>query len=381
MYLSYEHKQSERVCPYRCARRTAARARAPYICEGSPAPSFAMPRHIPAKSAGKRSNNPLDLMREQMDELMGKSRNAALDERDSEAALEDFSDPNIDKFYLCGCSPYELLKGTKCEIFPQLEREGFLKERSEGMRMRWEMLPQEEKDRYGFERDLYELLVALVEEQDRRVARLRERYDRENNQVIEVDPEIKKELESTREEVTELLTQSEVLGEAGDVDEALKALYRAQSMVGRMSELERKATPRENKKQYVDDVSGLTYASTDNEARIADLQAGKQYKAWKAIREKLIELRANPPPGVRDRRTSSGGGGMYGGGGGDRGRDDRRGGYDDRRGGYDDRRGGYDDRRRRDDYGDRRYDDRRYDDRRYDDRRGGGYYDRGRGYS
>ena len=158
-------------------------------------------------------------------------------------------------------------EGTKCEIFPQLERERFLKERSEGTRMRWEMLPQEEKDRYGFERDLYELLVALVEEQDRRVARLRERYDRENNQVIEVDPEIKKELESTREEVTELLTQSEVRGEAGDVDEALKALYRAQSMVGRMSELERKATPRENKKQYVDDVSGLTYTSTDNEAR------------------------------------------------------------------------------------------------------------------
>jgi hypothetical protein len=340
-----------------------------------------MPRHIPSKGTEKRSNNPLDLMREQMDELMGKNRNMALDEQQQqskEQAFQDFSDPTVDKYYLCGCSPYELLKGTKSESFPQLERDGFLRERSEGMRMRWEVLPQEERDRYGYERDLYELLTSLVEEQDRRVARLRERYDRENNQEVAVDPELKREIEELKEQIVELQTQSEVLAEEGSVDEAVQVHAKAATMQIRLTELERRAQGREPKKQYVDDVSGLVYSSTDNEARIADLQAGRQYKAWKAIREKLIELRANPPPGVRDRRASAGGG--YGG---DRdrererdGRDGR--GYDDRRGGYDDRRGGYDDRRRRDDYDDRRYDDRRGG---YDDRRGGGgYYDRGRGY-
>jgi hypothetical protein len=73
--------------------------------------------------------------------------------------------PKLDTYYLCGCSPYGLLQGTKSEAMPGLEREGFLKDRSEGMRLRWEALPQEEKDKYGYERDLYELLSMLVEEQ------------------------------------------------------------------------------------------------------------------------------------------------------------------------------------------------------------------------
>ena len=62
-----------------------------------------------------------------------------------------------------------------------------------------------------------------------------------------------------------------------------------------LQELERRAQPKETKRQFVDEVSGLVYSSTDNEARLADLQSGKQYKAWKSIREKLLELQANPP--------------------------------------------------------------------------------------
>ena len=239
--------------------------------------------------------------------------------------------------------------------------------------MRWDALPQEEKDRYGFERDLYELLSSLVEEHDRRIQRQKERYDRENAMLEgrdTVDPELKREIESVKEQITELLTHSEVLGEAGDVDEALQPFSQSTSLSARLTELERRAQPREAKKQYVDDVSGLVYSSTDNEARIADLQAGKQYKAWKAIREKLIELKAKPPANVRsdprgDRGDSRGG----------RGGDDFRRSYDDdrRRRDYED----YDRRRPREyDYDDRgRYDDRRrgFEDRDY---RGGG----GRGY-
>jgi hypothetical protein len=252
----------------------------------------------------KFSKNPLDLMREQMDELMGKNRDVALTER-SASDDTNFADPSLDKFYLCGCSPYDLLKGTKSETLPQLERDGFLKERSEGMRMRWEVLPQEEKDRYGFERDLYDLLVALVEEHDRRIARLRERYDRENQVEVEVDPALKEQIETHREQIEELQTQSEVLGEEGDIEGALQALNKSTGLMVRLQEFERRASSRDQKKQYVDEVSGLVYSSTDNEARIADLQAGRQYKAWKAIRERLLEMRANPPPP----RAGGGGGG------------------------------------------------------------------------
>lgn len=308
------------------------------------------------------SKNPLDMMREQMDELMGKNRNTAK-VGDADSSFQDFNDPSLDKFYLCGCSPYDLLKGTKSETMPGLERDGFLKERSEGMRMRWEVLTQEEKDKYGYERELFDLLIMLVEEQDRRIARLRERYDRENADVkSEVPIALASEIDSAKEQALELLTQAEVLGEAGQVDEAFAAYTKGVALNVRLVELERRAQPKEIKRQFVDEVSGLVYSSTDSEARIADLQAGRQYQAWKLMRERLLQLKANPPP----RR------------GGRRGDDEPRGGRDDR--GYD--RGGYDDRRRDDRRDDRGgYDRGGYDDRRRDDRYGGrgGYgYDDGR---
>ena len=311
------------------------------------------------KGNKEASKNPLDLMREQMDELMGKNRDSSVG--DGGNSSQDFSDPSLDKYYLCGCSPYDLLKGTKSEQMPGLEREGFLKDRSEGMRLRWEALPQEEKDKYGYERDLMDLLELLVDEQDRRIARMRDRYDRENAEIkTDVPVELLREIDSVKEQVIELLTQAEVLGEAGQVDEAQAAFQRGATLNARLAELERRAVPKEAKRQFVDEVSGLVYSSTDNEARIADLQAGRQYQAWKAIRERLLQLRANPPPGRRGGRR-----------GGDDRRDERRrdDGVRDERDAY--RRGGDErDRDRGRDYDrGREYDDRsrgrRYDDRDY----------------
>lgn len=69
---------------------------------------------------------PQQLMREQMDELMGRGRDSAA----GGAAMPSFDDPDVDTGFLCGCSAYELLKGTKSETMPQLDRGGFLKARN-----------------------------------------------------------------------------------------------------------------------------------------------------------------------------------------------------------------------------------------------------------
>lgn len=289
------------------------------------------------KGVKEPAKTPQQLMREQMDELMGKTRDVPLNERD--ARPPSFADPEVDKFYLCGCSPYELLKGTKSESLPQMERDGFLQQRSEALRTAWEELPQEEKDKYGYERQLLDFLQALVDEQDRRIAKTKERYDRENEALPAIPPETVAQINALKEEIRALQAQSEALGEQGDVDASMVAFNRANSLQMQMQEVERKGTPA-HKKQFVDDISGLVYASTDNEARLDDLRSGKQYKGWKLMRDKLAELRQKNPPAAGGAGSSSGKGRVE---------EDRR--HDDRR------------------VSDRRYDDRRYDDRRGDERR------------
>ena len=128
-----------------------------------------MPRNNVSKGVKEAMKSPLELMREQMDEMMGKARDIPLEER-ANGGQVTFDDPIIDRYFLCGCSPYELLKGTKSETMPQLEREGYLKECSEAVKIEWDKLSQEEKDKYGFERETMEFRAILVEEQARPLA-------------------------------------------------------------------------------------------------------------------------------------------------------------------------------------------------------------------
>ena len=191
-------------------------------------------------------------MREMMDELMGKDRDVNLDEKEEKKA--DMSDPNLSRFFLCGCDPYELLRGTKSETMPQLERGGFLKDRPEAMKIAWEGLSQEEKDAYGFERETQDFLQTLIDEQDRRVRIAKDKYERDNNVEPEVPEEMRKKLETIREQVKELQAQSEALGEEGDVDGSMTAFNKANALQLHLNELEKKAVPVAVKKQYVDEV-------------------------------------------------------------------------------------------------------------------------------
>ena len=307
----------------------------------------------PAKGQGMASKTPAQAMKEMMDELMGKERDVALEERETKEQHVD--DPDVDRFFLCGCSPYELLRGTKSETMPQLDREGFLKERPESLKIKWEGLSQQEKDEYGFERELQNFLQVLVDEMDRRVRQAKDKYESLNDEVPEIPEATRQQIESLREQVKELQAQSEALGEEGDVDGSMTAFNKANSLQLHLQELEKKAAEKAApKKQFVDEISGLVYSSTDNEQRIADLQSGKMYQAWKQMRETLIELKSRNLP-----ELGVGGYGVKGGARPSAARPSDRGGssYDrDRDREYDRRRDDRDDYRGRDSRYDERYD-------------------------
>jgi hypothetical protein len=345
-----------------------------------------------------------DAVRAMMDTLMGADRDIP-EEHKASVRRRAFDDPEVDRFHLCGCSPYVVLVQTKTEsmlppVDPALVQDERLKEE-------WEALSHADKDRYGFEHETMVFLADLVDEMDRRIASNNSRLDASEPSAPEVPAETVALVQELKDQITELLVKAEVAGEAGEIDQSVAFNAEAEALQARATEIEAQADAKKllasTRRQCVCPVSGLIYAANDSDARKLELQAGRQYRAWKAIRDRLAELRDAQPPrgdpqfsrrlgfsrvererngvgrdyedsrgyagtprdrdgpgGPRDRERGYGGYGGYGGGA------DRSG------GGYRPR--GYDDRR---DY-DRRDNDRRDYDRRDYDRRD---YDRGRGGS
>ena len=72
-----------------------------------------------------------------------------------------------------------------------------------------------------------DFLAALVEEQDRRIAAAKKRYDAMNEAEAEVPKELLAQIDGLKEQIQELQTQSEVLGEEGDVDGSMQAFQKA----------------------------------------------------------------------------------------------------------------------------------------------------------
>ena len=80
-----------------------------------------------------------------------------------------FTVDSVDRYHLCGCSPYALLIGTSSAMLPPLDRDGYRKQRSDDLKEAWSALPQEEKDAYGFELELLQFLTKLVGNMDQKI--------------------------------------------------------------------------------------------------------------------------------------------------------------------------------------------------------------------
>lgn len=99
----------------------------------------------------------------------GAERRGSFDPEKGPARRPDFTAPQVDRFFLVGCSPYMFLQGTKSELLPPLTRDGYRLERGPGLKVQWDGLPQAEKDAYGFERETQDFLQRCVDEMDRRI--------------------------------------------------------------------------------------------------------------------------------------------------------------------------------------------------------------------
>ncbi|KAG8461657.1 hypothetical protein KFE25_001275 [Diacronema lutheri] len=242
-----------------------------------------------------------DAVRAMMDSLMGEDRDVPPDQRDS-VKRRELGDDDVDRFYLCGCSPYVVLAQTKSESM--LPRVDALLVQDERLKAEWDALPQGEKDRYGFEHETLNFLQDMVDEMDRRIAATKARLDASNEPAEpDMTPEVAQQVQALKDQILELQVKAELAGEQGEVEASVALSAQADALGARKAELQEAAEVRRAqsaaRRQVVCAVSGLIYAANDSDARIAELQSGRQYRGWKAMRERLQQLRAQAPrPGA-----------------------------------------------------------------------------------
>lgn len=247
--------------------------------------------------------DPKDLMRAQLDQMMGLSRNSSLEDQ---ANPKKFFEKDVCKFYLCGCSPWKLLEGTKSEGWVQNCYAKMHKKGSEydpsvlvtevSMKGEYDKLTQEQKDNYGYEYQLFLALDELVGLCDRKILRNHERLEmKAGAKVSEDDVKQLVEIETKLREKTEL---AERMGEEGEVDESMKIMQEVESLREIKNTIERgsaEVVVKNPKGQTT--ICEMTGDIIDGAAAADDLWMkshfeGKEYQGWKTLRERLVELKA-----------------------------------------------------------------------------------------
>ncbi|KAK9864703.1 hypothetical protein WJX84_009151 [Apatococcus fuscideae] len=243
----------------------------------------------------------MDVMRQALDELMGRERDVPMDRRTNRKLR--FDDPEVCKYAIAGLCPYGLFKNTKSDLGDckyEMHEDDI---QFEEIKDEYDMIPEKEKLRYGFEKELGQLLDKLVRDMDKKIERQRERAEKESEpRALTADDQRRLDDILTREK--EAQRQAEVLAEDGNVDGSMAMAQQAESYHSQHEALHKSLTTPE-RIMTVCDVCGVFINSTDNEQRRQDHLTGKQYLGWKAIRDKHVELRdkfsgrpsgALPPP-------------------------------------------------------------------------------------
>ncbi len=234
-----------------------------------------------------------------------------------------FSAREVDKFALQGCSPYELLRNTRSDI----RQNPFTVQPTEKMINEWNSLPQDEKDKYGYEFDLLEMLQKLVRDCDRKVERNRKRaIDMEKTKRMNQAKELKSQISGLEMKIKDATEKANRLGDAGQIEMCAEVMGQVEEIELTKKEVEQKISDlekdapeeelvpltwetRDPNKEFVCNITASLIASNEGDERIHSLLEGKGYKAWKIIREKLAGLKIKlngrqRPKGSRDDHES-----------------------------------------------------------------------------
>ncbi|KAM4663787.1 luc7-like protein 3 isoform 1-T1 [Discoglossus pictus] len=224
-----------------------------------------------------------------LDELMGRDRNLAPDEKRSNVRWDHES---VCKYYLCEFCPAELFTNTRSDLGP------CEKIHDENLRKQYEKSSRYMK--VGYERDFLRYLQSLLAEVERRIRRGHARLALSQSQQASgsVGPAGKNEekVQVLTDKIEGLLQQIEELGTEGKVEEA-QGMMKLVEQLKEERELMKSTTSTiesfaaQEKQMEVCEVCGAFLIVGDAQSRVDDHLMGKQHMGYAKIKNTVEELK------------------------------------------------------------------------------------------
>jgi len=241
----------------------------------------------------------MDLVRKQLDALMGSNRNGELGQG---VRTTKFTDADVCHYYLCGLCPHELFVNTKMDLgeCPKMHSEHLRHEYEEARKTKY----------YPFEEELESFLGNIISECDRKIENSKKKLQENEDEKMQSDP--------IGREISDLQLRAEQLGEEGKVDEYMalqkqieqlkqkKVQEKVQQIPeGAAGEVIQAHGPQsQQQKLRVCDVCGCYLSIFDSDRRLADHFSGKLHMGYLAIRDKLKELEICRKQRAEDKRKA-----------------------------------------------------------------------------
>lgn len=224
-----------------------------------------------------------------LDELMGRDRNLAPDEKRCNVRWDH---ETVCRYYLCGFCPAELFTNTRSDLGP------CEKIHDENLRKTYEKSSRFMKE--GYERDFLRYLQSLLAEVERRIRRGHARLALSQAQQAAGGPgpsgKTEEKVQVLTEKIEDLVVQIEELGSEGRVEEA-------QGMMKLVEQLKEdrellSSTPStiesfaaQEKQMEVCEVCGAFLIVGDAQSRVDDHLMGKQHMGYAKIKSTVEELK------------------------------------------------------------------------------------------
>lgn len=226
-----------------------------------------------------------------LDELMGKNRNAAPDDRSNDI---HWSDRDVCKHFLCGFCPAELFTNTRSDLGPC--------EKIHDEALRKAYLTSPRHMRMNYEEDFLHYLHQCMQDVERRIRRNHQRLqlsEEKNQKVVTPSKDVEEKINLLTQRIEEMLVQIEQLGNDGSIEEAQGVMKLCEQLKEEREQLYGQkggnqvmdAFAVQEKQMEVCEVCGAFLIVGDAQSRVDDHLMGKQHMGYAKIKAMIEELK------------------------------------------------------------------------------------------